>query len=63
MINGLAANIPGENNEDEFEEYEQVESIILSASEEETHTTGGNEEVPRCRFCWSSKATPDDPLF
>ena len=50
-------------NDEEFEEYEQIESIILHANEEETHTTGGTEEIPRCRFCWSSKATPDDPLF
>jgi hypothetical protein len=48
-------------NQEEFEEYEEVESIIDGTGEEDTHT--GTEEVPRCRFCWSSGADPTNPLF
>jgi hypothetical protein len=47
---------------DDYEEYEEVESIIDAIGEDEpghVHT----EEVPRCRFCWSCNADPTNPLF
>lgn len=46
---------------DDFEEYENVESVIDGTGEDETPTA--DEEIPRCRFCWSSGADPSNPLF
>ena len=48
---------------EDFEEYEEVESIIEGTGDEDGHTNTGDEEVPRCRFCWSSGADPSNPLF
>ena len=47
---------------DDFEEYEQVESIIDGTGEDEPTSTS-DEEMPRCRFCWSSGANRENPLF
>jgi hypothetical protein len=49
-------------NATDFEEFEEVESIIESKGDDETHT-GSEEEIPRCRFCWGCHASPSDPLF
>jgi hypothetical protein len=41
--------------EDEFEEYEEVESIMESAHEEDQANTP-EDQLKRCRFCWSTNA-------
>ena len=52
------------NNQPDFEEYEDVESVIDCAGEDEyTQGNHNEEEIPKCRFCWSSGATPENPLF
>ena len=47
---------------EDFEEYEEVESIIDAIGEDEL-THHPDEELPRCRFCWSSGADQNNPLF
>ena len=59
------ANVFSTNNE-EFEEYEEVESVMESehAHDEDTAThTGAEDTHVRCRFCWSTAASHDNPLF
>ena len=61
---GLAANAPGKSQIDDesaedLEEYEEVESILESSNMDDT----SSEEVPRCRFCWDTKASLENPLF
>jgi hypothetical protein len=62
---GLAANAPNnkseEVEEDNLEEYEMVESILDSSKNGNDDST--SEEIPRCRFCWDTKAVPENPLF
>ena len=56
------ANAIGCGPEDEFEEYEEVESIMESLPEEEqAHIP--DDQLKRCRFCWSTHADPENPLF
>ena len=60
---GLAANAPGraaDEEQEDLEEYEEVESILDS---DKSVVPVDSEEVPRCRFCWDTKATPENPLF
>ena len=63
---GLAANAPNvknaeEEDEENLEEYEMVESILDSAKNGSDDAP--TEETPRCRFCWDTKAIPENPLF
>ena len=63
---GLAANAPNnkgaeEEDEENLEEYEMVESILDSSKNGNDDST--SEEIPRCRFCWDTKAIPENPLF
>ena len=46
----------GDVTANDFEEYEEVEGITDCKGDEEMSTTGGNDEIPRCRFCWMSHA-------
>lgn len=64
-VYGLAANAPQkagaqetEETED-LEEYEEVESILDSKHTDDSTS----DEIPRCRFCWDTKAEPENPLF
>lgn len=63
---GLAANAPNrsleEETEDNLEEYEEVDSI-LDSSQNPIQNEESAEEIPRCRFCWDTKAEPENPLF
>jgi hypothetical protein len=49
--------------DEEFEEYEEVESLIHGIGDEDSATTVGSEDAPRCRFCWGSNADTENPLF
>lgn len=54
----------GDITANEFEEYEEVEGIIDGKCDDEMSSVGrGDDEIPRCRFCWMSHATEDNPLF
>lgn len=44
--------------EEEFEEYEEVESI-MKVDEEGV----AEDEMKRCRFCWQTNADEQNPLF
>ena len=46
----------------DFEEYEDVESVIDCGGDEDYQNTH-DEEIPKCRFCWGSNATFENPLF
>ncbi len=48
---------------EDFEEYEEVESIIDGKGEDDQSTPCDEQETPRCRFCWSTGADPTNPLF
>lgn len=48
--------------DDEFEEYEDVESIMDCAHEED-QVNIPEDQLKRCRFCWSTNADPSNPLF
>ena len=56
------ANAIGYGQEDEFEEYEDVDSIMESLPEEE-QVSIPEDQLKRCRFCWSTHADPSNPLF
>ena len=47
-----------EQNDEEFEEYEEMDSVI-----EESNEGVPEDEVKRCRFCWMTNADMDNPLF
>ena len=48
----------------DFEEYEEVESVIDCKGEEDySQHNCQDEDVPKCRFCWSSNASYENPLF
>jgi hypothetical protein len=47
-----------ESQEEEFEEYEEVMSIMKGSE-----GTLPEEEMKRCRFCWQTEASEDNPLF
>jgi E3 ubiquitin-protein ligase DOA10 len=51
-----------EDLEDNLEEYEEVESVLDSATQN-AGIDENSEEIPRCRFCWDTKAEPENPLF
>lgn len=55
---GHSANSIYDKPDDElFEEFEQVEQIIMNAD-------GNDEDAEyKCRFCWMSNASPDNPLI
>src|SRR5437588_1385928 len=44
--------------EEEFEEYEDIESIMKESDEGVPE-----DELLRCRFCWQTNADPENPLF
>lgn len=46
----------------DYEEYEEVESLIESKNEGEIPHSN-EEEIPKCRFCWDYNASPENPLF
>jgi hypothetical protein len=48
--------------DDEFFEFEEVESI-MNAEEEESYVAGSHNEQPSCRFCWSSSTEAGNPLI
>ncbi len=58
-------------NDEEFFEFEEVESHYNNTTEDAedtvtsgkgTPTTQGMEETPQCRFCWSTKTEINNPL-
>lgn len=49
-----------QTSSEEFEEYEEVESVIDAHGEDDGQT---DDQTPRCRFCWSSGADHSNPLF
>lgn len=55
---GHSANSIYDKPDDElFEEFEQIEQVIMDAD-------GNDEDAEyKCRFCWMSVATPDNPLI
>lgn len=52
-------------DDEEFFEFEEVESFYNPRSEEEAAnmTPNPKEEIPQCRFCWSSYTGLDNPLI
>lgn len=48
-----------DNIEEEFEEYEEVESIMKPDEE----IPANEDEVKRCRFCWMTECDDSNPLF
>lgn len=60
-------------NDEEFFEFQEVESRYNNNpfSEDDssfqnpkaTPTTSGAEEIPQCRFCWSTQTEPENPLI
>lgn len=50
------------NDQFDYEEYEEVESLIENRNEEEI-THANEEEIPKCRFCWDYYASQENPLF
>ena len=46
----------------DYEEFEEVESLMMTASEEEL-SKHPEDERPRCRFCWMTNADKENPLF
>jgi uncharacterized protein (DUF1499 family) len=55
-------NIVESVEDDEFFEFEEVESI-MNAEEEESYVAGSHNEQPSCRFCWSSSTEIGNPLI
>ena len=55
------ANVFTTNNE-EIEEYEEVESCTEGVGEDE-QTTIPEDQLARCRFCWGTSASFENPLF
>lgn len=53
------ANVFTTNNE-EFEEYEEVESCTEGVGEDE-QTTIPEDQLARCRFCWGTSASFENP--
>jgi hypothetical protein len=47
-----------ETQEEEFEEYEEILSLMKGADE-----SLSEEEMKRCRFCWQTNADEENPLF
>jgi hypothetical protein len=52
-------------DDEEFFEFEEVESFYNNKTEEEHSATPGttNNDTPQCRFCWSSCTEHDNPLI
>ena len=48
--------------EDEFEEFEEIESLISEPTAKERMSLP-EEEVPKCRFCWMQNADKQNPLL
>lgn len=55
-------NIVESVEDDEFFEFEEVESI-MNNEEEESYVAGSHNEQPSCRFCWSSSTEVGNPLI
>lgn len=50
-------------NDEEFFEFEEVESFYNEGTEEEQAASLSKEDIPQCRFCWSSQTDLDNPLI
>lgn len=52
-------------DDEEFFEFEEVESVFNDMTEEEIHSTsaGSKEEIPTCKFCWSPATERVNPLI
>jgi hypothetical protein len=50
-------------DDEEFFEFEHVESVFNKHSEEDIETLSHGEEVATCKFCWSHVTEDDNPLL
>lgn len=50
-------------DDEEFFEFEKVESVFNDLPEEELNIKQANEEVPYCKFCYSAVTENNNPLI